>query len=72
MKHLYSMRIAWYPTDEMFVGICPEFPSISALGNTYQEAAKELEEVIQLAIEVFEKENFDLPEPIFADPSKEW
>jgi predicted RNase H-like HicB family nuclease len=66
------MRIAWYPEDKKFVGICPEFPSISALGDTYHQAVKELEVVIQLAIETFEDEKLTLPKPIYANPYKEW
>ena len=34
----YTYRVAWSPEDEEFVGLCAEFPSLSWLAPTSDEA----------------------------------
>lgn len=59
----YSMRVTWSDEDDAFVATCPEFGDLSALGASAAEAASELDQVISLAIEAFEEEERELPEP---------
>ena len=59
----YSTSIFWSEEDEAYVALCPEFPSISALGETAEDAINELAVVIKLAEEECVKGNRPLPIP---------
>jgi len=62
----YSMRVAWSDPDGMFVATCPELRDLSALGTTPEQAAAELTEAIDLALETYRDEGMPAPEPAFA------
>lgn len=38
----YSADIAWSEEDAAWVAVCPEFEGVSAIGDTLEEAAREL------------------------------
>lgn len=63
---LYSMSVHWYPGDEAYVALCPEFPLLSALGETREEAIAELRTVITAVIAVEQEAGTALPTPSFA------
>lgn len=60
----YSMLIRWSDEDECFIATIPEFPGLSAFGDTRSEAAKEAEIVLEGFIEIYKEDGIELPEPI--------
>jgi len=54
----------WSDADAAFVSTCPEFPGVSAFGDSPEEAVRELEVPVRLAIESCLEEGWALPEPL--------
>ncbi len=50
----YSFAITWSELDQNYVALCPEFPGLSGLGYTPQEAIAELQVALELAVETYE------------------
>ncbi|MBF2058497.1 MAG: type II toxin-antitoxin system HicB family antitoxin [Cyanobacterium sp. T60_A2020_053] len=65
MTHKYSMVIQWSQEDQLFLVHLPEFPwqEFHTHGKTYEEAAKNGEEVIDNLVEILIKEKQPLPKP---------
>jgi predicted RNase H-like HicB family nuclease len=63
MKNKYSTTVFWDDADECFIATCPEFPLLSAHGDTREEATSEFQTVLEMAIESFEENNLELPKP---------
>jgi len=61
----YSMGIKWSNEDHVFVVTLPEFPQTH--GATYEEAARNGQEVLDLLIETYRREGRALPEPLTLD-----
>lgn len=59
----YSMKIAWSEEDQMFVAVCPELGDLSALGQTQHDAATQLEQAIELALETYVAKGWPIPDP---------
>lgn len=59
----YSVRIFWSDADGGYVATCPELRDLSAFGETEAEALREIREAIQLAVETYREEGWDLPGP---------
>jgi len=60
----YSMLIQWSDADQLFVVSLPEFgPYASTHGETYAEAARMGQEVLELLIEIYQADGNQLPEP---------
>lgn len=47
----YSQHLAWSPDDNQFVATCPELDHLLALGDTEEEAVRELKVAIDLVLE---------------------
>lgn len=47
----YSQHLAWSPDDNQFVATCPELDHLLALGDTEEEAVRELKVAIGLVLE---------------------
>ena len=63
-SHRYSMLIQWSDEDDVFVVTLPEFgPYAQTHGSTYEEAARSGREVLELLIETYEDEGWQLPKP---------
>ena len=63
MNEHYSMVIEWSDEDGCFVVSLPEFgPYAKTHGDTYQDAAKNGEEVLDLLIDTYRAEGRPLPE----------
>ncbi len=60
----YTYRITWSATDKEYVGLCAEFPSLSWLARTPEEALKGIRKVVASVIEDMRKAGEDIPEPI--------
>lgn len=71
MNSHYSMVIEWSNEDECFIVSLPEFgPYAKTHGETYLEAVKNGEEVLELLIESCAADEQPLPEPaLFATPT---
>ncbi|NQU64072.1 MAG: type II toxin-antitoxin system HicB family antitoxin [SAR324 cluster bacterium] len=62
-KELYSIQVNWSDEDEGFIATVPEFPGLSAFGETRQEAVDEAQIVLEGFIEVYEEDSRKLPDP---------
>lgn len=59
----YSFQVSWSDEDEGYIALCPEFPTLSAFGESAEEAVVELQEAIAGAIEILEEEGQSIPSP---------
>ena len=59
----YTYRVEWSEEDQLHIGRCLEFPSLSAHGATAECALKEIEKVVGEAIVWMQEENEEIPEP---------
>ena len=59
----YSYRLFWSEEDLCYAAVCPEFPHLSGLGVTAEDALAELSAAIELAIESLNAEGRDVPSP---------
>ena len=68
MTAKYRMLIEWSEADHVFVVTLPEFPCNRTHGATYEEAARNGEEVLGLLIETFQADGRSLPSPRYFEP----
>ena len=59
----YSFRVFWSEEDDAFVASCPEFPGVSGIGESAEEAVAEAKQALELAIETHREEGWPLPNP---------
>jgi predicted RNase H-like HicB family nuclease len=59
----YSMLIQWSEEDTSYVVSFPEFPTAHTHGDSYEQAATNGREVLNLLIQTYEREGRPLPEP---------
>ncbi|MFA5551073.1 MAG: type II toxin-antitoxin system HicB family antitoxin [Trueperaceae bacterium] len=59
----YSVQVFYSEADGCFVAICPDFPGVSAFGDSQAEAMREFRTALELAIETYEEEGWPLPTP---------
>ena len=69
-QHLrYSMVIQWSDEDQTYIVSIPEFPGNLTHGDTYEEAVKQGEDLIESLIMWTQQDGKPLPEPqVFALP----
>jgi predicted RNase H-like HicB family nuclease len=58
----YSFNVFWHEPDNAYFAICPEFPGLSASGDTPEEALAEAKIGLQLMIDLYNEEGWALPE----------
>ena len=63
MTSRYRMLIEWSDDDQVFVVTLPEFPCNRTHGTSYEAAARNGQEVLDLLIETWESEGRPLPAP---------
>jgi antitoxin HicB len=67
MNSLYSMMIQWSDEDQCYVVFLPDFADRVAQpcthGDTYEEAARHGQEVIESYLEFWQEEGQPLPTP---------
>jgi predicted RNase H-like HicB family nuclease len=65
MSPHYSMVIQWSDEDNCYLVHLPDFPSqqFHTHGDSYEEAAKHGQEVIETYIEIYQEEGKPLPQP---------
>lgn len=64
IQDYYSYRIFWSDEDNCYIGICLEFPSLSACEDTQEDALREIKSVVNFCVESLKEENKPIPEPI--------
>lgn len=63
MPNRYKFDIAWSEDDQGYIAVCPEFPGLSAFGETPENALAEAQTALQLFIDSYKKRGIPLPEP---------
>jgi predicted RNase H-like HicB family nuclease len=63
MKLRYEINIYWSEADQAFVAEVPELAGCAADGETYQEALKNIEIIMQEWIETAQELGRIIPEP---------
>jgi predicted RNase H-like HicB family nuclease len=64
VKHKYSIVIQWSDEDNAFLVTLPEFSrDPQTHGDTYKEAVKRAQEVLETLIEFYQDEGRPLPKP---------
>ncbi|SKB14581.1 conserved hypothetical protein [Planktothrix sp. PCC 11201] len=65
MNSQYSILIQWSDEDQKYVVSLPEFgPYAHTHGETYEEALKNSQEVLELLIEDYQARGKELPKPL--------
>ncbi|MDQ2920398.1 MAG: type II toxin-antitoxin system HicB family antitoxin [Acidobacteriota bacterium] len=59
----YGLNIIWSDEDQAYIATCPEFPGLSAFGETIEDAIAEAKLAQELFVETYEQEKLPLPEP---------
>lgn len=59
----YSINIIWSDEDEGYIATIPEFPGLSAFGDTPEEAIEEANIALAGFIETFKEDGCKIPEP---------
>jgi predicted HicB family RNase H-like nuclease len=60
----YTYRVTWSEEDQEYAGLCTEFPSLSWMDKTPEEALKCIRKIVQGVIEDMKKTGEEIPEPI--------
>ncbi len=59
----YSITLFADEQDGTYLAVCPEFPGVSAFGDTREEALAEARTALELTIETYLEEGWPLPAP---------
>ena len=60
----YTYRVTWSEDDHEFVGLCAEFPSLSWLEDSPEEALKGVRRLVEGCVADLQSENGEVPEPL--------
>ena len=60
----YTYRVTWSEEDNEYVGLCAEFPSLSWLEPTPEEALKGIRQTVAQVVADLKKSGETVPEPI--------
>lgn len=60
----YTYRVTWSVDDNEYIGLCAEFPSLSWLAKTHEEALKGIRRVVADVIEDMKNNGEPIPEPL--------
>jgi predicted HicB family RNase H-like nuclease len=60
----YTYRVTWSDEDGEYIGLCAEFPSLSWLANTQEEALKGIRNIVAEVIADMKLNHESIPEPI--------
>ena len=63
MDQKYSFNLRYSEEDAGYIAVCPEFPGLSAFGESPEEAIEEAKVALELFIDTYKEENKPLPEP---------
>ena len=60
----YAYRVVWSPEDDEFVGLCAEFPLLSWLESTPEDAFSGIRQLVVEILEDMRQANETPPDPI--------
>jgi len=60
----YTYRVTWSEEDQEYVGLCVEFPGLSWLAGSQEEAIKGIRQVAAEVVEDMRLSGEPIPEPI--------
>jgi predicted HicB family RNase H-like nuclease len=60
----YTYRVSWSEEEQEHVGLCAEFPSLSWLDKTKEDALKGIFKLVEDVLKDMESENEEIPEPL--------
>lgn len=63
MNSNYSFNVFWSDKDGVYFAVSPEFPTLSAFGDSPEEALAELQPIIEIAVEGYQEKGWPLPVP---------
>ncbi len=66
--HRYSFNVFWSEPDAAYFAISPEFPGVSASGDTPEAALAEAQISMRLMIALYNEEGWVLPDPHTGGP----
>jgi predicted HicB family RNase H-like nuclease len=64
MSEHYTYRVAWSAEDQEFVGTCAEFPGLSHLAASREDALRGIEALVRDVAAEMRMAGEDVPEPI--------
>ena len=64
MLEHYTYRITWSSEDQDYVGLCAEFPSLSWLAETSDEAFTGIRELVADCVADMQESGESVPEPL--------
>ena len=59
----YGARVRWSDSDGGYVATCPEFPGLSGVAESADDALTELREALEMAVAALEEDGEPLPAP---------
>jgi len=59
----YSRHVYFNEEDQDYIALCSEFPHLSAFGDTPEAALRELDVVLEMALEIHAEEGWPIPRP---------
>jgi predicted HicB family RNase H-like nuclease len=60
----YTYRVTWSPEDNEQVGLCVEFPSLSWLASTPEEALAGIRQIVTDVVSDMQRNNELIPKPL--------
>ena len=60
----YTYRVAWSPEDREHVGLCEEFPSLSWLAETADQASGGIRQLVQEVVSDLQACGEEIPSPL--------
>lgn len=64
MRDKYTYRVTWSEEDEEYVGLCAEFPSLSWLSNSQEEALAGIRNTVVRVVNDMTASGEVIPEPL--------
>ena len=64
MNDKYTYRVTWSEEDGEYVGLCAEFPSLSWLAGSQEEALKGIRDLVKQVIQDMQASDEEIPEPL--------
>ncbi|HSW57325.1 MAG TPA: toxin-antitoxin system HicB family antitoxin [Dehalococcoidales bacterium] len=63
MDDKYTYRITWSAEDEEYVGLCAEFPGLSWLAKTQEDALVGIKDVVRELVQDMQAKGETVPQP---------
>jgi len=60
----YTYRVTWSEEDDEYIGLCAEFPSLSWLEPSPEDALKGIRQIVAQVVTDMKKSGKPVPEPI--------